>query len=340
MALKWVDGFESYSNLINYLQYRYSTFTGPSASFQPGRAIGNSLRFNGTTFITPTFGNNITWTVGFAFMNVNLAASNTWMPLVEIRDTTTSQITLSFNPSTRLFRVQRGSTVLGTGTFAITTGYWYYIEIQATIDPTSGSVTSKVNTVSDVTFSGNTQVTANTYANNIAFDGPAGIGIGGAYEIDDVYINDSTGGSNTSFLGDMKVEAVTPIAGGTNTNWGVNLVNTPNFECVQTLNDGLYIQSATSGQVDTYSTSKLNRITGSIAGMQIVYWARNTDSTTHTIKSDLWIAGSGYINATAITINDTAFKAYQQIWETDPSTGVAFITSGINILELGVKLNS
>ena len=46
MALRWVEGFESYSNLISFVQHRYQTFIGPSSTFQPGRAVGNCLQFN------------------------------------------------------------------------------------------------------------------------------------------------------------------------------------------------------------------------------------------------------------------------------------------------------
>ncbi len=339
MALRWVEGFESYSNLVQFLPFRYATFVGPNATFVPGRAIGNALSFNGTSFATPTFSNNATWIVGFAFRNTNLGASNINMPLVDIRDATTAQLTLAFNPSTKVVVLLRGSTVLGTGTFVMTTGAWYYIEISGFIDPTIGAVTVKVNTVSDITFSGNTQVSINNYANNINFRGPAAVGLGGAYAIDDIYINDGSGVVNNTFLGDMKVEAVNVLQGGDETQWGVNVLNTPNFQAVQVLNDGLYIQSNTAGNKDAYTTSALNRITGSIAGVSAVYWTRNTDSTVHTIQSLARISATDYFGS-ATSITDTAFKAYQYIWEQDPSTVAAWSVSGVGTTQFGVKLNS
>lgn len=340
MALKWVEGFESYSNLINFLQYRYASFTGASASFQPGRAIGNCLQFNGTSFITPLFDDHANWIVGFAFRNVNLGASNINMPIVNIRDTTTNQLTLAFNPSTKVVVLLRGTTVLGTGTFAMTVGAWYYIEINATINSTTGAATVRVNTVDDITVTGtNTQVSGNAFANTIGFAGPAAVGLGGSYQIDDMYINDGSGGVNDDFLGDMKVEGVNVIESGAETEWGVNILNTPNFECVQVLNDGLYIQSNTATEKDTYTTSNLNRITGSIAGVQAVLWTRNTDSTVHVIKSLVRISATDYAGSD-ISISDTAFKAYQEIWETNPNTAVAWIPAGVNGAEFGVRLDS
>lgn len=338
MALKWVEGFESYSNLVNFLQFRYPIFNVPSASFQPGRAIGNALQVNGTQFVTPTFTNHDVWTVGFAFKNVNLATANINMPLVDIRDLNTSQITLWFNPFTKIFGAMRGATVLCTGTFAITTGAWYYIEIQGYINAV-GTVQIHVNTIIDSTFAGNTLTTANAYANNIGFRGPAAVGIGGSYQIDDFYINDGSTALNNTYLGDMKVEPVNVIKAGFYTTWGVNVVNTPNFECVQVLNDGLYTQSNTPTQMDSFECSSLNKITGSIAGVSCNYWARNTDSTTHAIKSLVRIAGVDYLSA-ATTINDTAFKEFSIIWEQDPSTVAAWLVAGVNGAEFGVDLFS
>jgi hypothetical protein len=339
MALKWVEGFESYSNLVNFLQFRYPIFNVPSASFQPGRAIGNALQVNGTQFVTPTFSNAGGWIVGFAFKNVNLGTSNINMPLVDIRDGTTAQLTLWFNPFTKLFGAMRGATVVSTGTFAITTGAWYYIEIKGNIDSAVGLAEIHVNTTVDSTFVGNTQVTVNGYANNIGFRGPAAVGIGGSYQIDDFYINDGTTAVNNDFLGDMKIEPVNVVKAGFHTDWGVNVALTPNFECVQVLNDGLYTQSNTPGEDDSFECSSLYKITGSIAGVSCNYWARNTDSTTHAIKSLIRIAGVDYLSA-ATTINDTAFKEFSIIWPENPATVAPWLVAGINGAEFGVDLFS
>lgn len=339
MTLKWVEGYESYSNLISWVQYRYPTYTVPNASFQPGRAIGNSFLMNGNIFATPNLGNNATWTVGFAFQNVNLAAANTNMPVLEIRDSTTAQITLTFNPSTRVFSVFRGTTSLGVGTFVITTGYWYYIELKVFVDPAVGTVQSRVNTVNDVAFSGNTQVSANNFANTIAFRGPTAAGIGGGYLIDDLYINNGAGAVNNSFLGDMKVESVNVIAGGVDTQWGVNVPNTPNYQAVQVLADGIYIQSNTVNDQDFYVTSALNRITGSIAGVSSNYWARNTDSTQHSISASVYIAGTPY-QSSAFFINNTAFNEFSNIFETNPATLAAWTVGDVNTTQFGVLLVS
>jgi hypothetical protein len=290
--------------------------------------------------VTPDLGNQATYFVGFAFRNVNLATSNVNMPVLDIRDGTTAQITVTFNPSTKVFSVFRGVTLLGTGTFVLTTGSWYYIEIGVFVDSTVGTVTFKVNTVSDVVFGpGNTQVTANSYANRIAWRGPAGISLGGSYQLDDIYILDSTGGFNDTFLGDMKVEGVQVIESGTYAEWGVNVAGTPNFQAVQVLNDGLFTMSNVVGQRDSFECSNLNKITSDVRGVSAIYWTRNTDSTTHGVQSLIRQGGTDYTD-TAFTVNDTAFKAYQTIWEEDPDTTAQWTVAGVGTAEFGYRLSS
>lgn len=340
MALKWVEGYESYSNLVSFLQFRYTTFNGGTSSFVPGRAIGNALNFNGISIITPSLGSNSTYTVGFAFRNVSLGTSNVNMPVFEFRDGLTSQITITFNPSTKVFSLFRGATLLGTGSFAITTGAWYYIEAKVVVDSAVGTAVLKVNTVTQVSFGpGNTQVTANAFANTFAWKGPAAIGLGGSYQLDDIYINDGSGLYNTTFLGDMKVEGVHVIESGFQADWGVNVPATPNFQAVQILNDGLNILSNTVGNEDSYECSNLNRITSDVKGVQAMYWSRNTDSTVHDIKSLVRQSATDYLG-TAISITDTAYKAYQEIWETDPDTALPWTVTGVGTAEFGVRLDA
>lgn len=339
MALRWVEGFESYSNLISYLPFRYASFVGPSSSFQPGRAIGNALQFNGTNLTTPNLGNQATYYVGFAFKNVNLGASNINMPVLFIQDSGTTQVSLTFNPSTGLFSAFSGATLLGTGTFNLTPGFWYYIEIGVFVNATIGTVTTKVNTVTDVTFTGNTQQSGNAFANTMQFRGPAAVGLGGSYQIDDIYILDSTGAANNTFLGDMKVEGIQVIDTGFHTAWGVNVPATPNYQAVQVLNDGLYVLSNTPGQIDTYECNGLNHITSGIAGVSAIYWTRNTDSQQHVIASLVRQGGVDYVGP-SLTVNNTAWRAYQTIWEQDPSTVAAWTVPGVGTAEFGEKLIS
>lgn len=342
MALKWVEGWESYSNLINFIGFRYASFLDSGTStFVAGRAIGNALNFQGSTITTPNLGNVNEYTVGFAFQS-QLSAVNTEMLLLEMRDGVNAQVSLSFNPFTNVFSVWRGNlggVLLGQGTFAITPGYWYYIELRVFVDPAVGIAQMKVNTVLDVNYSGNTRTTLNSQINAVAWDGPFLAGLGGSYLLDDIYILDSTGSLNNTFLGDMKVEPVTVIDSGFHNDWGVNVPGTPGFQAVQVLNDGLYISSNTPGQEDSFECSSLNFITSNIAGVSAVYWCRNTDSTVHAIQSLVRVSVTDYLG-TVIPITNTAFKAYQQIWETDPSTSAPWAVSAVGAAQYGVNLNS
>lgn len=337
MALRWIDGFESYSGLVSLIPFRYTVGTLNSSLFETGRALGNALGFNGSSMATPDLGNQATYVVGFGFQNVNMSGS-TAVTVLQFNDSTTTQIDIRFNPSTKVFSCQRGSTVLGTGTKVINTGVWYYVEVKATIDPSVGVVNLKVNEVTDINLTGqNTRQSSNNYANIITFTGTSG---GGRYRIDDLYILDTTGGSNNDFLGDMKVEGIAPNSEGGNTNWTATPTSTPNYQCVETYGDSEYISTGTPTTIDTFNFGNLYNITGDIAAVQVVIWAKNTDSTNHTIKSAIRIGSSNYLAATAQTVDDTAYKAFNFIHETNPATTSVWSTSGVNGAEFGVDLVS
>lgn len=337
MTLRLIDGFESYNNNISLLPNRYTVNTIATSAFEAGRIIGSCLAFNGVSMTTPTFGNQQTWVIGFAFQNVNMTQT-TATQILELRDGTNVQVDLRFNPATQLLQVNRGATVLGTGSKLIKPGVWYYIELKVKVDSSTGTVDLKVNTIADITLSSqNTQQSGSAQANNVSW---RGTNQQGRYRIDDVYILDGAGSTNNNFLGDMKVESLRPSAEGSNSGWDVVPTGTANFEAVQTFGDSRYIETNTVNDKDTYVFNNLLKIDSSIAGVQVCVWARNTDSVQHTIKSVTRRSNTDYDASAAQTVTDTGFNPLYFIMEQDPSTTATWTVSGVNEAEYGVKLMS
>jgi hypothetical protein len=95
-------------------------------------------------------------------------------------------------------------------------------EIAGTINNVSGALTLKKNGVSVLTFSGDTQVTANAYVNRIYFgqSNPGAVTIATHY-IDDMYILDLTGAAPlNTFLGPGRLQTDGPI--GESSTAGLN----------------------------------------------------------------------------------------------------------------------
>jgi hypothetical protein len=103
----------------------------------------------------------------------------------------------------------------------IVPGAYNFIEFLATISSGAGVLTLRVNGTTVISFAGNTQVTANAYANRIYW-GMNGTNTAGGVNLDDFYLLDMTGVSPlNAFLGNGRIQTDGPNAdsatGGLNT---------------------------------------------------------------------------------------------------------------------------
>lgn len=342
MTLKFIDGFGSYKDVTSITKRWNVISVLGSSVLETGRvnALGNCLGFTGNKLRSKPLGDHETYTVGFAFQNVNLAPTGNVMTVLEFLDGNSVQTLLRFNTNTQVFSVLRGTTVLGTGTTQILQGVWYYIEMQVTANGTTGVINLKVNTTSELNLTAqNTITTVNNQINGISFRGTNASGGTGKYKLDDLYILDGSGNTNNDFLGDMKVETLSVGGPGSVTNW-----NPPagydNYQAVQNSSTSVYNSASGTNVVDTYSFNDLAKINTDIAGIMITSSVRNSDSTNHNIKSVARIGSTNNVDSSSQTVNSTAFQDYNFIWETDPDTGVAWTASGINAAEFGIDLVS
>jgi hypothetical protein len=340
MALKWIDGFETFAT-ADLLNRKYASGEVGYSKIEIGRTgVGKSLAFVGpvvppqdTEFATPDLTNQGTWVVGFAFSH---KMPNGEFVLLELRDSAVPHIQLKFNPQTQIFRVFNNGVVIGAGTKPLNPGPWYYIELKTVIGLVAGSVELRINEVTDILVNNvRTQNTGNATANRVAWRKPAGYFT--QYNLDDIYILDSTGTRNNNFLGDMKVELIEPSGPGTTTQWTPNPSNVPNWQAALA-DDTSFVQTSVPGAVDTYQYGDLQNIAGNVAGVAVSVYARNTDATAHALKSVVRQGSTNYEYPTTQIVNDISFHYKSFLYETDPSTAVPWTMGGVNSAEFGVKL--
>jgi len=332
MAIKWIDGFEAFDDLTILRKKWASSSTVGGATFDTGRAGYRSLNLkSGTILNTPDLGSDSTWTIGFAFQNINLTGS-TPLVICELKDDSTTQLSLRYTPDTELFQINRGVSVLGTGSVAVSALDWWYIEWQVTVDA-AGSSELRIAETTDILIPvDNTQVSVNSSANKVTFNGPSDAT---QYLLDDIYILDSTTGNNNTFLGDNIVEALYVIETGEHADWKRS-ASVVNYEDVQHTGDG-YIYSSTPGDMDTYTLNNLTRISSDIKCVVANIYAENSDSTQHDIASIVRSGMVDYISDTT-TLVDPAWRVQHFVYEADPDTGLAWTINGLNAAEFGVRL--
>lgn len=218
------DSFQRYSAIGQ----NYDSVPGSVPAITTAQArTGTQSMFCSTQndYVTKFFTSRTTYIQGFAIYIVNVTAET---GICAFSDTGTNQVGLTFDAVGTL-RVRRGmtlgagttGTVLGTGSTNIGFGAWHYVELKVKIDSSTGTVDVQLDGLNVLSLTGqNTQNSASNTANQITL-GLCTSNFGNAVSayFDDYYINDTSGSSNTSFLGDTSITCTFPSANGTRNNY-------------------------------------------------------------------------------------------------------------------------
>lgn len=336
--LRFIDGFDHYATADIGLKWPLTSgvFTIQSTA---GRNGSGAVRFSvsGSQSLRRGFDNQATWIVGLAF-KIDALPNGANMTFLRILDASTTQLELSVNSASKLV-VTRNGTTIGTGTTTIVANVFYFVEFMATISSsvTAGTCGVHLGGVSEIAIAGgtNTKNTSNAFASVIEIGSTSGPGT--FLWIDDLYICDSTGSPNNTYLGDVRVETIFPNAAGTSTSF--TPTSGANYTCVnQVVEDGdtSYVSSATVNNIDTYLFASLATTPTTVFGLQTDVTSRKDDAGSRQVAAVVRHAGTDYIGAT-IGLADN-YTLASEIRETNPATGSAWTATTVNALEAGIKL--
>ena len=338
MALRFFDSFDHYATADLLQKWSSTSGTAPTI-VASGRRSTSCVRIPGASnsSLTKTIDSQATWIIGFA-VNVSTAPSAA-TSLVMCLDAGTEHLRLRLNTDGTISVLRGGSAVLSTSATAIAFGSFGYLEWKFTINDATGSYDVRYNGVSITSGSGvDTRNGANSTSNQ--FQLRSSTNIGGNYDFDDLYICDSTGSSNNDFLGDVRVDCYMPSGNGNSSQLaGSDGNSTDNYALVDEASqngDTDYVQSATSGQKDTYAFTDMSHTPTSIFGVQINMIAKKDDSGTRSICAVTRSGGSDTDGTTQAL--STAYLDYREIRETDPNTAAAWTRTNLNNAEFGVKV--
>jgi hypothetical protein len=245
------------------------------------------------------------------------------------------QCTVVFDTDGKI-RVRAGSatgTLLDTSASAVlVASAWNFIEAKILV-ANSGTYTVKCNGIQVLNGAADTQ--ANAASTIAGFSVTPGSGNG----IDDLYVLDSAGTTLNDFIGDCRVECLSPQTGnGSNTGLTCS-TGTDHGALVDELpanDDTDYNFSATVGAKDTYAFTNVATI-GSIKAVQVSARAKKTDSATKELAVVTRVGSTDYDGATQ-TVASTTYSQYQQIWAKRPSDNADWTISDVNAAEFGLKV--
>jgi hypothetical protein len=228
--------------------------------------------------------------------------------------------------------VKRGDgTVLGTGTKRFLLNDWRYYELKFTIHDSTGSFELRVNGETSVSATG-----VDTKNGGTGIPDRVALGTSSAGSTNHLF-DDFYAASGATFLGDVRVQSILPSGAGNTTQWTASAGS--NYECVDDADpngDTDYVSETTASEKDTYAFGSLTPTSGTIAGVQVMAYARKDDAGSRSIAPVYRPASTDYDGAT-VTVGDS-YTYYREITEVSPETSAAWTIAEVNGAEFGVKL--
>lgn len=259
-------------------QHAADDFGGPSyiasglaVTAAAGRFGGAGLVFtNAQAYVSQALANEVDAYIGFGLKGTGPAC------IIRFMDDATEQCSLWLRSDGKL-EARRGSTVLGTGTAVISSTVHRWVEVNPTIDATTGAFYVKVDGVSDIAVTGaDTNQTTNEYMTQWRFGEGAAASSTVSFTIADGYHVDATGGVNDDYLGNVRADAKLPTAAGSTSGWtgAYTAIDeaTPN-------DDTDYLSTAAgSAALSSFAMADLSGTIASVKGIVVKTRGKRTDA--------------------------------------------------------------
>lgn len=300
-----------------------------------GSLVAAAGRSGGNAFQVTNAGSGVQKPMGSAVGTINLAFgySPAAFPsstggIVLFSDAGTSQVSFAItNAGAIQFYRGNFATLLGTSAAVLTLGVYQHVEVTVTISATVGTVQVWVNSVSVLSLTGlNTKATGNTTVDSFTLQGP----VSGNHNFCDVIWKDSR-------IGDRRVVPIGPTGPGHYTQF------TPsagaNWQCVDEVppNDGTDFNSDTNvGDSDSFVHAALPATATVIDGVIVQVRGANTTTGVGSL-APLLRSGTTDSVGSGTSLNTSYQTLGHLVATTDPATGLAWASAGVNASEFGYQ---
>ncbi|REJ65625.1 MAG: hypothetical protein DWQ31_16935 [Planctomycetota bacterium] len=355
MALRWIEGFElfgdvignnntSKSNLHFGLATKYVTAgTSTSGSDKPfivaGRRGGFAMQFstdNNTRFerdFGSTF-NDDTIITGLAVKFADIGSSAFDFLTFHDANGQVNGLGIALNG-----KIKFNDTEATAAEGMLVAGAWYYIELRCRFSQTVGEYELRVNGVTVLSATGVDTLLGLPGSSPTIIRWQNKQGFTGLGAIDDIYVLDNTGASNNDFLGlDTVVEGIFPSADGDLTDWTPSsgsdhyaLVDEPAFSSSD------YVESDAANEKDLYQYEDLVLINGSIFGVQVNTISRVQEPNVVIDTKNLVKSGTTEEESTFLEADSESSTTYPSVHEQDPDTATPWTIASVNSAQFGVK---
>ncbi len=343
MALQFIDGFDgidvfgaSGSTFEDNLKLKYEDVdviqvTNPGLG--TGR-LGTGLALywyvdSSGWLIASVTGSPTELIIGFAYRVPEDSRAN---KLVSVRNASSQEIvSLQIDYYNRLF-VWNAAIRLAEYDEPLHSETWYYIEWKIVCHATNGSTEIRVN---GETVSSATGVDTQSFAPPIAELVFWGQDNGSAY--DDIYVCDTSGSVNNTFLGPSMIECLLPNADTVDKDF-IPSIGADHYALVDEVpSDGgtTFVDGQVTGDQDIWDYENISEIDGTVHGVQVWTQAAATSGsyTLKTVADD----GTTQDTDTGLTVAMTTYAGLLRAMDQTPSAG-SWSASIINGSSFGVEV--
>jgi hypothetical protein len=339
-VLLHIDSFSSYSTGADLAQ----TYSQSNMQFSTtaGRFGGGALYFNTgyNQYISYMFSSAQTeiW-VGFAIQSISFQFATS---LVAFNSISGPECTITLATNTGIFYVYKGyNNLLGQSSSQInfSNGIWHYIDIHYKISSSVGIVEIWVDGTQNLNLTGvDTTQYSNTSFSSLAIGVNYGYQYSGYMYVCELYILNTSGSYNNTKLGDSRIHVLLPNSdagpnNGTPSTGNVHytMVNEPLWSSSNSIT-----LANTIGQEELFGVTSLPTSPPNVYGVQLLAIAEKTDAGNVQVETVL-VNNGNICNGSNVQLL-TSYSHIYGIYETDPNTGNAWTSSGVNTLKAGFEI--
>ncbi|MFZ5474554.1 MAG: hypothetical protein ACOZBV_11555, partial [Pseudomonadota bacterium] len=154
-------------------------------------------------------------------------------------------------------------------------------------------------------------------------------------DVDDLYIADTLGTINNTFLGDVRVDAIKAQANGALNQWTVEGAASA-WQAVSDGDETTALRAATAGLRQTFDVEALPAMTTpAIHGVQVTLLARKTDAGTGRVRGLVASGASTAVGPDIVLQEQLAW--HTALFERNPNGNVPWTEGAFNAAEFGLE---
>lgn len=293
----------------------------------------NVLMFNASGLLATGSTADLYTTFYFRYATKPASASE---PIATIEGTGQRHVQLRIDSAGKLSIYDYTGTIVGSaGTTVLSQDTWYKISLYAGTDVGGGTLPFTLNIDDTLELSGNAPAGDTNNCSYLAL-GKTTDENGQTVE----YFYDDVSTSSTAFIsGTYQVDPLVVNGDGVTMTWNAG-TGASDYQEVDEIppDDANYVQSPTTGNPNVALFTLTSGITGTISAVRALIRTRENTSVTSATKARIYSGGSTADSGT--NNGTTAFVAQGVLSETDPATGSAWTSGGINGVEMGAVENN